>query len=480
MILPYQTRTITGKNLVTTRLGTWIILTNEELSQLCTNTLEDPLRERLTLTDIIITEENRDRVLSNFRRLNANLGAAPSLHIICVTDRCNHNCTYCHASSPEATGVDMSIATANKVLDVIFSSPAKHLTIEFQGGETMINWMVVTHIVTQARRREATSGKHISLVIVSNLSLIDNAKLEFLSIHQVAITTSLDGPASVHDANRPFLGGGRSTHKSVMRGIELIQNHYKKQGKPAPLSALCTTTRASLAHGPAIVDEYARLGFEIIHLRPVNPVGIAKKRWDLVGYTADEFIAFWKTAMDHILKLNRSGIRIIERQAFMMLQKILAFRDPMYLGLMNPSGAGRCVLTYNYDGKVYASDEARMIGEDIFCLGSVDLGYEKLARDPIVAGLVQASILDNTCGSCPYIPWCGIDPVLTYAAYGSIIPQIPLHRMHQIHQAQFDYLIEQILTHPDPFSAFYLWLPNLDMTLTRARLGDRILALDMR
>ena len=48
---------------------------------------------------------------------------------------------------------------------------------------------------------------------------------------------------------------------------------------------------------------------------------------------------------------------------------------------MNPSGLGIAVIVYNYDGKIYASDEGRMLaetGDDYFCLGSVEDEYSDI------------------------------------------------------------------------------------------------------
>ena len=35
---------------------------------------------------------------------------------------------------------DMSIATAEKVVDMAMRSPSDSITIEFQGGEPLVNW----------------------------------------------------------------------------------------------------------------------------------------------------------------------------------------------------------------------------------------------------------------------------------------------------------------------------------------------------
>jgi radical SAM protein with 4Fe4S-binding SPASM domain len=80
---------------------------------------------------------------------------------------------------------------------------------------------------------------------------------------------------------------------------------------------------------------------------------------------------------------------------------------------------------YNYDGKVYTCDEARMVGEDIFCIGNVkDGSYKDIVAHPTVRILGMASCLENTaCDLCVYKPYCGVCPIYNWAEYGNLFPQ---------------------------------------------------------
>ena len=75
---------------------------------------------------------------------------------------------------------DMSIEVAERGVDIAFQTTAWALTIEFQGGEPTANWDVLRHIVEYARAKSAETKKVLSFALVTNLSLMDDEKLQFL------------------------------------------------------------------------------------------------------------------------------------------------------------------------------------------------------------------------------------------------------------------------------------------------------------
>ena len=97
---------------------------------------------RLLERGLIVDEDNIRRVIDGYRSLNANLFTDTSLHIAVVTKRCNLRCTYCHAEGG-ASSEDMSIETAGRVLQYLFDVRNNSVTLEFQGGEPLLNWPVV-------------------------------------------------------------------------------------------------------------------------------------------------------------------------------------------------------------------------------------------------------------------------------------------------------------------------------------------------
>lgn len=389
-----------------------------------------------------------------YRLLNSFLWQGPSLHIMVVTLRCNHKCVYCHSSAvkTDRKDVDMSSETARAALGMIFKSPSRGIVIEFQGGEPLLNWPVVRLVIEEARARNRQAKKKLALALVSNLSLMDEEKLSFLLDHEVSLCTSLDGPQDLHDKNRVFLGGG--SHQATVRWIrELVRRQKTEQGPRRRIfnpSALMTTTRYSLGRWREIVDEYIGLGLEDVFLRPLSPIGYAKRIWPKIGYTAQDFLEFYRQALDYIVRRNLEGADFAERTAVLFLTKILRKRDPGFVDLRSPCGAAVGQLAYNYDGKIYTCDEGRMVahqGDNLFQVGSVQgKDFKELIASPACRVLCAASNLDTqpSCSRCVYKPYCGVCPVHNYEAQGSLWGQMPAGDYCAIHKGIFDCLFERL------------------------------------
>ncbi len=417
-ILPFNTEKINNKYLVTNMMGCWDALNENEFRQLHSLRVVQggDLFNRLLERGLIVDEDNIRRVIDGYRNLNANLFTDTSLHIAVVTKRCNLRCNYCHAEGG-ASSEDMSIETASRVLQYLFDVRNNSVTLEFQGGEPLLNWPAVQFLTENARKFN-TTGKNLNIVIVTNLSLMDDDKMRFLADHDVDVCTSLDGPADIHDKNRKDVGG-RGTHAEVVEKIERFSKQFGRK-----IHMLPTITRHSLAHPERIIDEYLRLGQGEIPLRPVNRIGYACNCWEDIGYSAEEFNVFYTKAMAYIMKLNTSGSYISERTARTILTKVLLKKDPSYVDMMNPCGAGRAVISYAPDGGCYPTDEARMLGDNIFRLGNImDESYDKMINKENLLFLLSAGCSDLWNYRSVYSPWLGIDPVVNYAVEKNVIPR---------------------------------------------------------
>jgi len=99
--------------------------------------------------------------------------------------------------------------------------------------------------------------------------------------------------------------------------------------------------------------------------------------------------------------------------------------------LQSPTGAGTGAVVYNYDGDVYASDEARMLaemGDRSFRLGNVYRNsYQEIFGGAVVRGLLEASCVETLpgCADCAFAPYCGADPVFHWATQGDPIGHRP-------------------------------------------------------
>lgn len=390
------------------------------------------------------------KIIEKYASKNTALGLGTSLHIIVVTLRCDFACVYCHASKGNmwAKEMDMSVDTARLVVDRIFESPHPSPTIEFQGGEPLLNFDTVKFIVEYAKEKNKTAKKNLLISIVTNLSSMNDEILDYLCRHKISLCTSIDGPENVHNQNRKALCH-KNGYQHTVEWFKQVKKKYFRRVIYRP-NALTTITKCSLPYYKEIVDEYVNLGVEGIHLRPLNPFGLARKTWEQIGYTAEEFISFYINAMDYILEINRKGKFFYERGARVFLTKIMSDVDPNYFETRSPCGAGIGQLAYNYNGDVYTCDEGRMVsrmGDEAFKIGNVkDNVHKDFIKNEVVKSVCIASLLEILpgCADCVYKPYCGVCPIYNYVEDGNIFGQMPNNDRCKINMAVLNYIFDKI------------------------------------
>jgi His-Xaa-Ser system radical SAM maturase HxsB len=440
---------------LTNDIGDHGFLTHGEFDALLTGRLDRCAPEKYTefcgkgfIRNAVDLESFRNR----FFKKNYAWTRGTNLHIIVVTLRCEHKCIYCQAGSSTMSdkNADMDKPTARKIVERIFESPNENITIEFQGGEPLANWAIVKYIVVYAKEVNKKARKDIFFSLVSNFSLLTDEKLRFLIKNNVSLCTSLDGPRFIHRKNRPALNDhdryGRLS--SLLKKIHKeIKNHKTYEFH---LNALTTVSSHSLPFPREIIDEFRKLGFNKIHLRPVNPFGMGLRRWKKIGYSAEKFLSFYKRALDYIIELNLKGVDFYERKAKIFLQKIFTETDPNYMDLRSPCGASIGQLAYHYNGNVYTCDEARMLatqGDETFCLGNVFKdSYADLINHPTAKTVCMASCLDNLpgCTDCVYKPYCGTCPIYNYVTSKDIFCATMNNDVCKINKGILDLLFKKM------------------------------------
>ena len=463
-LLPFRFMRWSGdKVLVTNEVGEYQFLPTAVFDRLTRHRLsaEDEAYADLKSKHFLAEGDARlavDLTATKVRTKRSFLTGFTRLHIFVTTLRCDHTCAYCQVSrvTENRTRFDMSIETADKALDWVFQSPAKELKIEFQGGEPTLNWAVIEHVVITAQQRGAADGRDVQFVIASNLSQISAAMLAFCRERAISLSTSLDGPRDLHNGNRPR--PGQDSYQRFATNLALAREALGRD----KVSALMTTTPASLDRVVEIVDEYLALGFDSIFLRPISPYGFATKTRLDRAYGAEHFLDFYRAGLDYIIELNRRGVPFVETYAQILLRKMLTPFPVGYVDLQSPAGAGIGVLVYNYDGDVYASDEGRMLaemGDRSFRLGNLAQdGYRDVMGGDRVQALVDNSILECLpgCSSCAYAPYCGADPTFNWATQGDIVGHRPTSDFCARQMGIIRYLFER-LESGDPFVARLLF-----------------------
>ena len=427
-LLPFRfSRLENGQYFLSTDYGEWTCLAPEQLAALVKKEKinDEELWYELKAKHMVRDSESEGLVTllaSKYRTKKAFLENFSQLHIFVLTVRCNNSCVYCQASrkscQSDRTRYDMSPEVMEKSIELFLSMPSDKLTLEFQGGESTLNMPLIRQAVHLVQTKN--TSKDIQFVVCTNLCDLSESDLDFLIEHQFSISTSLDGPRTLHNENRRF--GNVGAWEALITTLDKI-----KQRKAFDrVSALMTTTNQSLNMPYEIIDEYVNLGFRSIFIRELNPYGFAHKYFHKIGYSTEQFLAFYEQCLDYIITLNHQGTEFRESYASLIMKKLMTPWATGFVDLQSPCGSGFGVTLYNYDGNIYPSDESRMMaemGDDHFRMGNVfDTNCEELFFGPVMQELATAGVNDclPVCSDCAFAPYCGADPIRRYQVTGSV------------------------------------------------------------
>ncbi len=124
--------------------------------------------------------------------------------VIHLTNDCNMRCQYCYANGGSYCSQRniMSKATLDKVIDKFFSEFYVIDTIQFFGGEPLMNFELMEYackvISSIARKR----NYNITFGLVTNGTLIDQKFINLVKMFNIQVTISYDGDPKINDKMR--------------------------------------------------------------------------------------------------------------------------------------------------------------------------------------------------------------------------------------------------------------------------------------
>lgn len=435
-----------GKYLLTNDFGKYCFINDSDFDMLLRDeiTPSHPKYEELE-EKLFVYSGDRELFLQKVRETaqlsKSYLFSSTSLFIFVVTNRCNLNCVYCQAKDIDSKNDGMmSEETAKKALEMVFSSPCDSLTIEFQGGEPLVNYPVIKYIVEYGTQLSQTHNKKVCFNLVSNLTLMTQEMMHFFKDNNVSVSTSLDGNREIHNANRPMLSGKGS--------FEILSEKLKTLNEMGIYpGAIQTTTRFSMKSPEKLINTYIEKGMTSLFLRPLTPLGIAKSKWRVIGYTPEEYTDFYRKGLEYLLKINKEGTYLSEGHAKIFLSKILYSESENYMELRSPCGATLGQMAIYYDGNIYTCDEGRMLaemGDSAFKIGTINSSFDELINSSTCKSVCASSLLEciPECCDCVFEPYCGTCPVLNYVYDGDIFPKSSRSYRCKIYRGMLSVLFE--------------------------------------
>lgn len=462
-LLPFRFERLQENELLVNEAGDYLIAPLRSVERIINRELS-PTEElyKDLISSFFISETSVPSLIDNYavrlRTKKAFLDHFTALHIFVLTLRCNQNCIYCQASSKEceSDNFDMKLEDLRKGIDLMFQSPSPAITMEFQGGEPSLTPNLLRYAIETAELENKKYQKEITYVLCTNSIRLTEEIINICSEYKVLISTSLDGPEFLHNQNR----GKINSYSQVVAGID----QARKQLGHDRVSALMTTSDYSLQYPHEIIDAYIENGFNSIFLRPLNPYGLATEHnWNAYY---QQFVEFYKTALDYIIEINKSGKVFVEEFTALILRKILTPFCCGFVDLQSPAGIINSVIVFNYDGYVYASDESRMLAEYqdySFRLGHVTNDYTTLFYGKKAQKLAQlwATEVIAGCSDCAFQTYCGADPVRNYSTQGDAYGFRPASFLCKKHKAIIKHIFSLLIERKNEvMPVFKTWIKD--------------------
>jgi len=158
----------------------------------------------------------------------------------------------------------MSMATAERAIDLGFSDGSHCVEVGFFGGEPLLHKQLVFELVryTEQRAREMPHAPSVRFTMNTNGTLIDQNVIDvFKSVRDVEFFVSLDGARQRHDAQRRQVSGAGS-FDLVMAGLQRLRDAGIRFHIAAVFGA------GSAAGLGAVVSTAAETGAKSVTLEP--------------------------------------------------------------------------------------------------------------------------------------------------------------------------------------------------------------------
>lgn len=443
-ILPFNFERISDEStFISNVAGYSLTLKNKYLFELINNevTSDETLNEQLENgffigKDVALAEKVLASALG--KKLLMETRFSP-IFMIVPTLRCDHTCKYCQVSraSVKADNYDLNENLISPIISSIKKLSSKPYKIEIQGGEPLLRFDLIEKVYDEAIRQ--LGEENIDFIITSSLSLLNDKMIEWSKGKPVFYSVSLDGTELIHNKNR-ILSNGNS-YQLVIKNIKKLQNAIGR----SRVATVTTVTRALLNNPSALLAAHKEVDIFDLFIRPISPYGFAKSKND---YSIEEYLLFYERLLELIIDFNNKGIPFVEHSAAIHIKRLLNPNFAGYADLKSPSGLIFNSLLFNYDGKLYGSDESRMLQKvfpDVdFAIGNVEgLSF---VGNPIYHQILSDSLnmLQVGCESCAFQPFCGVDPCQNISLFGEPVGNKSLSRFCSYHKGMFKLLVRKM------------------------------------
>lgn len=286
--------------------------------------------------------------------------------VLNVNTGCNLSCTYCYKEdlTTPSKGEKMQFDTAKASFDLLLhqAKDRAQVNVVFFGGEPLSNYPLIQQVVEYGELRAKEEGKAVEFSLTTNGTLLTESIVDWLDLHKVAVTVSMDGPKALHDKNRITVGG-QGTYEVVARKVKMLLERYKAK----PVGVRVTLTRG--VTDVIGIHEHLKnnLGFAEVGFGPVTSGGVSAFNLDSVSL---------KQVFDDMKVLGRKYVEAACRNENIGFSNMHQLLVDISQGTKKavPCGAGLGLLAVDKKGDLHLCH--RFVGSNEPTYGNVTQGID--------------------------------------------------------------------------------------------------------
>ncbi|MFP4498253.1 MAG: radical SAM protein [Vulcanimicrobiota bacterium] len=172
-----------------------------------------------------------------------------------LTTDCNLQCPYCYHKGGKVQTMEENMAYF--IIDFLLNNSGPELSINFFGGEPLLEFRLIENIVSYTRKKAVAERKKVSFSINTNGLLLNEYITNFLWLNNIGTTISIDGTPASHDMFR-IDKTGDGTYNQLMSKLPLLLK------KPRLVHVRMTVTPHTVEDMFEGVRNIYRLGFRTL------------------------------------------------------------------------------------------------------------------------------------------------------------------------------------------------------------------------
>jgi uncharacterized protein len=251
--------------LYSTRKGSLVRVSEQMLAAARDGSLADEDQDLLKRLEMWVDDPAAEREAMAGLVDQTNTRSATFAATVVLTLDCNLACSYCFEDRFRA-GQAMDAETARLLVAHVEKEQigrGRDVELRFYGGEPLMAVPRLKEIARPLRDAAAIVGTRFSCILVTNATLLTRPVVEaLLPFGLTSAQITLDGPAEIHNRQRPFVSG-QGSFKTIVDNLKAV--HELIILKPGG-----NYTRENYREFPAMLDALLEAGIDPAKVGPVQ------------------------------------------------------------------------------------------------------------------------------------------------------------------------------------------------------------------